>query len=57
MRQPKSEPVYICSICGKDIAGIMCISKQGEEQSSISITGVCRAGKEKSYGEINTSPQ
>lgn len=21
MKQPKSEPVYICSICGKDIAG------------------------------------
>ena len=21
MKQPKSEPVYICSVCGKDIAG------------------------------------
>ena len=29
----------------------MCISKQGEEQSSISITGVCRAGKEKTMNE------
>ena len=29
----------------------MCISKQGEEQSSISIMGVCRAGKEKTMNE------
>ena len=43
MKQPKSEPVYICSVCGKDIAGDhVYISKQGEEQSSISIMGVCR---------------
>ncbi len=34
MKQPKSEPVYICSICGKDIAGdhVYIKTRRGTEQ-------------------------
>lgn len=57
MRQPKSEPVYICSICGKDIAGDHVYNKtrRGTEQH---IHYGCMPGRRRdSHGEINTSLQ
>lgn len=30
MKQPKSEPVYVCSVCGKDIAGGSCVYQNKE---------------------------
>lgn len=57
MKQLKSEPVYICSICGKDIAGdhVYIKTRRGTEQH---IHYGCMPGRRRdSHGEINTSPQ
>ena len=48
MKQPKSEPVYICSICGKDIAGdhVYIKTRIGTEQHIHYGCMLCRKGKE-----------
>lgn len=57
MKQPKSEPVYVCSVCGKDIAGdhVYIKTRRGTEQH---IHYGCMPGRRRnSHEEINTSPQ
>lgn len=54
MKQPKSEPVYVCSVCGKDIAGdhVYIKTRRGTEQH---IHYGCMPGRRRnSHEEINT---
>lgn len=54
MKQPKSEPVYICNVCGKAIAGdyVYIKTRRGTEQH---IHYGCVPGRRRdSHGEINT---
>ena len=48
MKQTKSEPVYVCSVCGKDIAGdhVYIKTRRGTEQHIHYGCMPCRKGKD-----------